>query len=170
MKALKAELARLRERDARVRAVLGNPGIDRQTAINRALELLKETHKRPMLGYGFGGFWDEKNTLKYSEMLHWHIPHGHNAYLDTVLSTGLVGLVLYLLWLLATMVVCVSRYERTGRAGLLFALCLCVFAIVHGISESKFPGTGLGGTALLTAMMMIAVERPQQSLSSIASR
>jgi uncharacterized protein (DUF3084 family) len=43
MKALKAELARLRERDARVRAVLGNPGIDRQTAINRALELLKET-------------------------------------------------------------------------------------------------------------------------------
>jgi hypothetical protein len=36
-------LARLRERDARVRAVLGNPGIDRQTAINRALELLKET-------------------------------------------------------------------------------------------------------------------------------
>ena len=40
---LKAELASLRERDARVRAVLGNPGIDRQTAINRALELLKET-------------------------------------------------------------------------------------------------------------------------------
>jgi hypothetical protein len=38
-----AELARLRERDARVRAVLGNPAIDRQTAITRALELLKET-------------------------------------------------------------------------------------------------------------------------------
>jgi hypothetical protein len=38
-----ADLARLRERDARVRAVLGNPAIDRQTAITRALELLKET-------------------------------------------------------------------------------------------------------------------------------
>lgn len=43
MAAMKAELDRLRERGARVRAVLGNPGIDRQTAINRALALLKET-------------------------------------------------------------------------------------------------------------------------------
>lgn len=40
---LRAELARLRERDAKVRAVLGNPEIDRQTAITEALRLLEET-------------------------------------------------------------------------------------------------------------------------------
>jgi exopolysaccharide production protein ExoQ len=126
-------------------------------------ELWKAVHKRPMLGYGFGGFWDGKNTLKYSEMLHWHIPHGHNSYLDIILNTGAVGLVLYLAWLLATIAVCVVRYERHGRSGQLFALCLCVFAIVHGVSESKFPGTGLGGMALLTVMLMVAVERPEQA-------
>lgn len=122
-------------------------------------ELLKAAHRRPWLGYGYGGFWNAENTLKYSEIFAWHIPHGHNAYLDMVLSIGVVGLGLYLLWFFAAIAAGAARYERTGDSGMLFALCLCAFSAVHGVSESKFPGAGIGGLALFTAMLMIAVKR-----------
>lgn len=122
-------------------------------------ELLGAAQERPWLGYGYSTFWNSRNIADYSEMFSWHIPHGHNAYLDITLNIGLVGLVLYLLWFFSGATACAVRYERTGRDGALFGLCLCVFAAVHGITESKFPGAGIGGFALLLVMTMIAVER-----------
>jgi O-antigen ligase len=122
-------------------------------------ELLKAAHRRPWLGYGYGGFWNSENTFTYSEIFAWHIPHGHNSYLDLVLNIGIVGLGLYVVWYAATVGTAAARYERTGRSGILFGLCLCAFAVVHGITESKFPGTGIGGLALWIVMAMTAIER-----------
>jgi O-antigen ligase len=120
-------------------------------------ELVHAASKRPWLGYGHGGFWNSENTFLYSEMFDWHIPHGHNAYLDLVLNVGLVGLGLYLLWFLAGLGSAIALYERTGRSGALFVVCLCVFSAVHGVTESKFPGAGIGGLALTTALTMLAL-------------
>lgn len=122
-------------------------------------ELLKAAERRPWLGYGHGGFWNSESTFTYSEIFSWHIPHGHNAYLDLVLNVGVVGLTLYLLWFVSGTGAAAMRYERQGRNGDLFAVCLCVFAAVHGVTESKFPGAGIGSLALFTALMMVAVER-----------
>jgi O-antigen ligase len=122
-------------------------------------ELMKAAQHRPWLGYGHGGFWHSENTLKYSEIFSWHIPHGHNAYLDLVLNIGLIGLALYLVWFISGGVAAAMRYERYRKNGDLFAVCLCVFAAVHGVSESKFPGAGIGALALLTALAMVSVDR-----------
>jgi exopolysaccharide production protein ExoQ len=130
-------------------------------------ELLKAANRRPWLGYGHGGFWHSLNTFEYSEKFSWHIPHGHNAYLDLVLNVGVVGLGLYLLWFLASAFAAVGNFEREGKNGDLFAVCLCVFAAVHGITESKFPGAGLGGFILYVVLAMTAVRRraPQVRLA-----
>lgn len=122
-------------------------------------ELLRAASRRPWLGYGHGGFWHSGNTLTYSEMFSWHIPHGHNAYLDLVLSVGLIGLALYLVWFVSGGVASAIRHEHRGRRGDLFAVCLCVFAAVHGVTESKFPGAGIGSLALFTVLAMASVER-----------
>lgn len=132
-------------------------------------EMLKAADDRPLLGHGFGAFWNAKNVLKYSREFSWHIPHSHNAYLDMVLETGVIGLVLYLAWVLTTLVVAFVRHGRTGRAALRFAVCLLTFSLVHGLAESKLPGPGIAGFLLLSVMATLAWREASPSLAPAAS-
>jgi O-antigen ligase len=112
---------------------------------------------QPMLGYGFGAFWNEPNILRFSKMFRWHIPHAHNAYLDLALAIGLVGLVLHILWIVATTAIAIAQRDRYGRRADLFAACFLAFAIVHGVTESKLPNLGMGGFFLLTIAGSLAL-------------
>jgi O-antigen ligase len=114
-------------------------------------ELWKAADDRLVAGHGYGAFWGERNVLKYSRMLSWHIPHAHNAYLDLVLSVGLVGAALYLAWVLATAGLATARYGRSGQSAELFVACVATFSLVHGVAESKLLGAGLAGFTLLAA-------------------
>lgn len=123
-------------------------------------ELWKSAEKRPFAGHGYGGFWGEKNVLKYSAIFAWHIPHGHNGYLDLMLAVGVVGAALYVAWVAATAVVAGVRFERWGDAGDLFVVSLLVFSLVHAVTESKFPGAGIGAYFVLMAMAAVAIRVP----------
>jgi O-antigen ligase len=124
-------------------------------------ELWKAADDHWLVGHGFGGFWGSDNVLKYSKIFSWHIPHGHNAYLDMVLAIGFVGMGLYLAWSVATMAVAAARQERSRRAAERFVVCLLAFSLVHGATESKFPSSGIGGFFLIVAMVALAVRAPQ---------
>jgi exopolysaccharide production protein ExoQ len=115
-------------------------------------ELWKAAEDAPLVGHGYGAFWGENNVLRYSEMFSWHIPHGHNAYLDMVLATGYVGAFVYVMWVVATATVAAARHERTGQLPHLFVACLMILSLVHGVTESKFPGAGIGGFLLFLAI------------------
>lgn len=123
-------------------------------------ELWKSAEKRPLVGHGYGGFWGEKNVLKYSAIFGWHIPHAHNGYLDLMLAVGVVGAALYVAWVIATAVVAGVRFERWSDAGDLFVVCLLVFSLVHAVTESKFPGAGIGAYFVLMAMAAVAIRVP----------
>lgn len=124
-------------------------------------ELWKSAEKRPLAGHGYGGFWSEKNVLKYSEIFAWHIPHAHNAYLDLMLAVGVLGALFYVAWVIATAFVAGRRYEARGNAGDLFVVCLLVFSLVHAVTESKFPGASIGAFFVLMAMAAAAIRRPE---------
>jgi len=123
-------------------------------------ELWKSAEKRPLAGHGYGGFWGEKNVLKYSQIFAWHIPHAHNGYLDLMLAVGVLGGALYVAWVIATALVAGSRFETWGDAGDLFVVCLLVFSLVHAVTESKFPGAGIGAYFVLMAMATVAIRAP----------
>jgi O-antigen ligase len=122
-------------------------------------DVVLAVERRPVMGHGFGGFWGAKNILWISERNGWHIPHAHNAYLDLMLGVGLIGLTLYLAWVLATAAAATIRYERSGRFPHLFVVCLVGFSLVHGITESKLPGGGVAGFVMIAVMMMQAIQR-----------
>ena len=105
--------------------------------------VLKEADNAPILGFGYGAFWSTERIYRYSDAFLWHIPHAHNTYLDLVLATGVVGLVLYLLWVIATAVSGWLRYDRVGNPADLFVACYIAFCLVHGLAESKIPGAGV---------------------------
>ncbi|HEX6962808.1 MAG TPA: O-antigen ligase family protein [Lacipirellula sp.] len=132
-------------------------------------ELSKAAEEAPLVGHGYGAFWGEKNVLRYSEIFSWHIPHGHNAYLDLVLATGFVGAALYVAWVLAAAAAAAVRHERTGQAGYLFVASLIVMSLVHGVTESKFPGAGMGGFLLLVAIAAVTLHQCATGASPVGT-
>lgn len=123
-------------------------------------ELWKSAVKEPVVGHGYGGFWGERNVLKYSAIFAWHIPHAHNGYLDLMLAVGVIGAVLYVAWVVATGVVAAWRFEQSGWTAELFVVCLLAFSLIHSVTESKFPGAGIGAYFVMMAMAAVAIRRP----------
>ena len=61
-------------------------------------ESLKLIWQRPLLGYGYSGFWNvDSRTVQYLwQVIGWNAPNGHDGYIDILLQIGVVGLLLYL--------------------------------------------------------------------------
>ena len=91
--------------------------------------------ERPLLGFGFDGFWSEKHIEMISKDLHWPVDQGHSAYLDQLLALGVPGASLYILLLLVCFFTCVARFLRgEDRYGAWAALLL--FIVIHNATES----------------------------------
>jgi O-antigen ligase len=65
------------------------------------------------------------------------MPSGHNGYIDTLLGTGLAGLILLLSILIAALNASQNAVERSARLGSLI-ISLLLFTIVHNGLETTF--------------------------------
>lgn len=97
--------------------------------------------ERPMTGYGLKGFW-QTPELVYSGGESWAVMagHGHNAYLDLILMTGIPGLVLALIWLLVLPLRDISRLTPEQQSTPLTRLFIRIwlFALYNAGLESIF--------------------------------
>ena len=86
-------------------------------------ELQHYVDARPVLGYGFGAFWNPDNLHQVQEVISWAPVVAHNGYIDELLATGLIGGVLSVLfWLAAVVVALASARDRRDDFA---ALVLC---------------------------------------------
>jgi exopolysaccharide production protein ExoQ len=89
-----------------------------------------EIAKRPLLGWGYRSFWlvgPDSPSLTDAGGWGWvrHMPSAHNGYLETILDTGYVGLVLFLVFLFATFHAIGRVADRDpARAWLLLSIVL----------------------------------------------
>jgi exopolysaccharide production protein ExoQ len=92
--------------------------------------------QRPILGYGYGGFWTPTHMSAISEEEKWGVSSSHSAYLDYFLTLGAVGLVAYAFLLLAG-IKRAFRFQRLSRSSA-FAFCgaLLVFYALDGLLDS----------------------------------
>jgi O-antigen ligase len=83
------------------------------------LTLIEDIRQRPLLGYGFGAYWLGEAGLSPTQWLAmgWSDSprHAHNAFLDVVLDTGVIGLLLMVVQLLVSWVRVLAK-ARTGAA------------------------------------------------------
>ena len=110
--------------------------------------------ERPILGYGYGGFWTQNVIDVISDKEQWPVPDGHSTYLDYALALGAVGLILNVLCLLAGLRRSLTFYQRTRDPHFAFLVGLLVFCIVDGFLES-----GAGEVTLLAFLLIIALAR-----------
>jgi exopolysaccharide production protein ExoQ len=92
--------------------------------------------RRPILGYGYGGFWTPSHIAEISEEEKWGIPNSHSAYLDYLLTLGAVGLLAYTFLLFAG-IRHAFRFQKLFRnSAYAFCAVLLVFCAMDGLLES----------------------------------
>jgi O-antigen ligase len=97
---------------------------------------LEDLWERPILGYGYNSYWNDERLADAHQVLEWALPDVHNAYLETALSIGLVGLALVVMTVMAGMRA-LSRASRHGHdPGYSFAFALAAFGLVNAVFES----------------------------------
>lgn len=129
--------------------------------------------QRWVLGHGFGGFWTPVRLEEIHRQAGWPAVNAHNGFLDEMLATGVIGLLLFLaFWVVATwssltLATRRRRYDGPLVATWLFAY-LC-FNAMDSVMQLSFQlpllisltgVTTLWGTAVASAVPMPAVAHP----------
>ncbi|MFZ3482959.1 O-antigen ligase family protein [Sphingomonas sp. 3-13AW] len=119
--------------------------------------LIEYAREHPWTGAGFGSFWliGDKSPI-WTLTTGWvavYAPHGHNGYLDLLVTMGIPGLVLGLIalaiWPLLRLLLSLSIPKP--RRSLL--LTLIAFCLGHNLTESSL----LNGAALVEVFLIVAI-------------
>ena len=119
--------------------------------------------QRPILGYGYGGFWTPGHIAEISKEEKWGVPDSHSAYLDYLLTLGAVGLFAYLLLLFAG--IRRAFHLRSLSHNFAFAFCgaLLVFCALNGLLESATMELSLPMFLSTVVLAQLAFVRPALS-------
>lgn len=92
---------------------------------------------RPFLGYGFSGFWQGASIESYAveNYVGWSPTYSHNGYLEILLNLGMVGTVLFLIFLWKGLSRTISLAEQRTVKEELWPLAFLVFFIIHNCAE-----------------------------------
>lgn len=121
---------------------------DLLAAVNKRADLTGRTElwdaviaaikKHPLLGYGFGNFWQAGNqaAVEIWALLPWHPPNAHNGWLEVALQLGYVGVAVVAL----VFVVATWRFLRLilsgNGAGVVYFGAVVATALVRSGAES----------------------------------
>ena len=78
---------------------------------------LEHISKRPWLGHGFGAFWETPYTVFQPHAdgsVATTASHAHNAFLDLILTVGIIGAVIATVWTLVLPFIDLQRCRRAG--------------------------------------------------------
>lgn len=120
--------------------------VDRDETLTGRLNIWKAlipfAKKNILLGFGFGGFW----TTRLREDI---AAHSHNGYLDAILDLGIIGLALYLLFILSVMLKTVKLIGTQKIDPSFFFLSLVFVILVRSIAETSLGEFSTFSTGLL---------------------
>jgi len=90
--------------------------------------LVPYAKKNILLGYGYGGFW----TTSLRNLI---ASHAHNGYLDTILDLGLIGLIIFIIYILNILKKNANFLDEENQIPWFF-LALIFMVLVRNIAES----------------------------------
>jgi exopolysaccharide production protein ExoQ len=110
----------------------------------------------PLIGHGFGAFWNPDRFDEIYRAAAWPAVAAHNGFLDELLATGVVGLGIFLIfWLRSTRVALSSGHDDNQAKYLVFGwllLFLC-FNSMGSLLQSYFAAPTLFSLTALFALL-----------------
>jgi O-antigen ligase len=92
--------------------------------------------QRPLLGYGYDGFWTPTHISVISNEEKQGVSSCHSTYIEYLLSLGIVGLLSYTILLLAGIWRAFHRYRLSQSSVFAFCGALLVFCALAGLLDS----------------------------------
>jgi exopolysaccharide production protein ExoQ len=133
-------------------------------------ESLDAMAEEPVIGYGYGAFWDEDGAVESDRIrgrLQWEVPNAHNGLLDIGLDLGVVGAAVaatVLLTVLARGVVDLSRGSYQTAA---LRLSIGAISVVVNIAETGLLQQNSLYTVLLVAALAAAAVVPPSPSTTV---
>jgi len=120
--------------------------------------LLPYAKSRFLLGYGYGGFW----TTSLREQI---ASHAHNGSLNTVLDLGIIGLILFIVFLAVTTWKCCKLIKNESSIFILFVSMIFLYS-TRNIAEIAF-GEFISITGALIAFISFLVNEEISKVDKI---
>jgi len=114
----------------------------------------------PILGYGYGGFWNEERSMDVIEEQGWPISHAHNAYIDIFLDAGPVAVLTYVLLLILAIRLGLRHWQATGDIAYGYLSVLLLFCAINGMLESVAIQRSLITFICMLALVRLAFSAP----------
>jgi exopolysaccharide production protein ExoQ len=99
-------------------------------------EVMYFANQRIWLGYGYESFWTSARIDTISSNLGWGVREAHCAYLDVLLSLGLVGLAALVVVITAGLIASIRGWLATRDPAYALPIGLLVFGLLNGGLES----------------------------------
>ena len=122
---------------------------------------IKLFRRSPLIGLGMGAF---ENGIKSVQSFYYETKYAHNHYFQTMLETGVVGLILFLVLLLSSAVAVIkSRKKHVYAPALCAALVFMAGQAIHDIVFSSYAYLPIayGIFALSNLCCGAAIDRPK---------
>jgi exopolysaccharide production protein ExoQ len=126
--------------------------------------------KRPIVGYGFGGFWTEARAAYLKEIYIWGPLQSHNGYIEIFVNLGLIGLVLFGFVSIGAFKGAFRQCSLYFDYGL-FRIILLIVVMIHNYSEAGFvrPTHLIWFTFLLMAVNVWYKYPPNQEPAAVST-
>jgi O-antigen ligase len=99
--------------------------------------LLSPIAERPIAGYGYSGFWlgASSESIAVNRAMRGLVMYSHNGYLEMLLTLGIIGLVLTLIFLGIGLKRALSFSEQRQAGSELWPLAFLLYFILHNLGE-----------------------------------
>ncbi|PPS44228.1 O-antigen ligase [Chroococcidiopsis sp. TS-821] len=100
--------------------------------------VLQMIQQRPILGYGYQGFWRglDGPSAFVLDAVNWAVPHAHNGFLDLTLNLGIVGLSIFILSFLMSTIRALRWLRLTKKVEDLWPLLSLSATLLYNVAES----------------------------------
>lgn len=115
--------------------------------------LLQYVAERPLLGYGYGGFWTPPRLVALTQHEGWALGSAHSQYIEVLLQVGVFGLAAFCAIGVVALSTLVRRHWSRGDDGFAVAAGLFVLVAVSMFVESRPLDPSL---PMVTCVMIVA--------------
>ncbi len=129
--------------------------------------MLEFIGERPLLGYGYQGFWTPDRIYEVSIEQEWTVPSAHSAFLDVVLNTGLLGAAIFGVGVIVAFRRVIRRCLETSAPTDCFVFAAIVYAFIGAIFESGFSQPN-GFESFITGVALVHVASRRTRTEPIA--
>lgn len=132
-------------------------------------ELAGYVRQRPLVGYGYEGFWTPRRMDLVLKSQGWALQSAHNAYLEVTLQMGLIGLTFVLAFVGSSLIRLQGAFELTRNPGYAFAIGVIFLGLLDSLLQSHFNSIGYPSVLALTCMLSAILFYPAADAQPVVS-